>query len=72
MSRAHANAYHRSDGREILKQAYRMEYQNSFTDDATVVEAIGEKINLIEGEEANIKITFPTDLAFAEALFTAS
>lgn len=53
---------------EILKQAYRAEYNDLFTDDASVVETTGEKINLVEGEHENIKITFPVDLILAEAL----
>lgn len=52
----------------ILKKAYQQEYSKQFTDDATVVESIGEKIHIIEGEERNIKITRETDLKIAEAL----
>lgn len=51
-----------------LKKAYKQNYKQSFTDDATVVESIGEKINLIEGEETNIKITTPLDLKLAELI----
>jgi 2-C-methyl-D-erythritol 4-phosphate cytidylyltransferase len=39
-----------------------------FTDDATVLEAMGEKINLVEGNIENIKITTPHDLLIAQAL----
>jgi 2-C-methyl-D-erythritol 4-phosphate cytidylyltransferase len=39
-----------------------------FTDDASVVEAYGKEINLIEGNKANIKITTPFDLKLAEML----
>ena len=52
----------------LLKKAFLQEYRNSFTDDASVLEAIGEKINLIEGNRENIKITTPQDLIIAEAL----
>jgi 2-C-methyl-D-erythritol 4-phosphate cytidylyltransferase len=52
----------------ILIKAYRQAYQNKFTDDATVVESAGEKINLIEGNPENIKITTSIDLRIAEAL----
>ncbi len=52
----------------LLKKAYKQDYKNLFTDDASVVEATGEKINLIEGEESNIKITFPIDLDIANVL----
>ncbi|MGI6073981.1 MAG: 2-C-methyl-D-erythritol 4-phosphate cytidylyltransferase [Fermentimonas sp.] len=51
---------------EMLKRAYRTEYKESFTDDASVVEAMGEKILLVEGEPTNIKITTPFDLELAE------
>ena len=53
---------------EILLKAYRQEYREEFTDDATVVEALGETINLVEGNFENIKITRPSDLKIAEAL----
>ena len=39
-----------------------------FTDEATVVEAFGMKVSLVEGEERNIKITRPVDLLLAEQL----
>ena len=51
-----------------LKQAFEQEYQAHFTDEATLMEAFGESIHLIEGEASNIKITFPEDLKIAEAL----
>jgi 2-C-methyl-D-erythritol 4-phosphate cytidylyltransferase len=47
---------------EIILQAFRTEYQEKFTDEATVVEAMGTPVSLIEGEEQNIKITTPIDL----------
>jgi len=53
----------------LLKKAYGQNYQESFTDDASVVEAMGEKINLIEGNRENIKITNNIDLLIAEVLF---
>lgn len=52
---------------ELILKAYNQDFQNHFTDDATVVEALGEKINLVEGNYENIKITRPVDLQFAEA-----
>ncbi len=52
----------------LLKKAFLQEYRSTFTDDASVVEAMGEKINLIEGNRENIKITTPQDLIIAEAL----
>jgi len=51
---------------DILKSAFEQPYQESFTDEASVVEKTGVKINLIEGEATNIKITRPVDLLIAE------
>ena len=47
---------------EIILKAFQQEYDPSFTDEATVVEKSGEQVELIEGEETNIKVTFPVDL----------
>jgi 2-C-methyl-D-erythritol 4-phosphate cytidylyltransferase len=52
----------------LLKHAYEQPYTDNFTDDASVVEQNGVKITLIEGDHSNIKITFPEDIAIAEAL----
>jgi 2-C-methyl-D-erythritol 4-phosphate cytidylyltransferase/2-C-methyl-D-erythritol 2,4-cyclodiphosphate synthase len=38
------------------------------TDDASMVEAIGGTIAIIGGDPANLKVTYPEDLALAEAL----
>jgi 2-C-methyl-D-erythritol 4-phosphate cytidylyltransferase len=53
---------------QILLEAYKIDYKNRFTDEATVVEAFGLKVNLVEGEETNIKITRPIDLILAEKI----
>ena len=53
---------------EIIIKAYEQKYQENFTDDATVVEAMGEKINLVRGNIENIKITRLSDLKIAGAL----
>jgi 2-C-methyl-D-erythritol 4-phosphate cytidylyltransferase len=53
---------------DLIKKAYQQEYREEFTDDASVVEALGVKINLVDGNPENIKITRPIDLKFAEAL----
>jgi len=55
---------------EQLLKAYQTEFKTSFTDDASVAEAAGYSINLVEGNRENIKITTPFDLKIAEALFT--
>jgi len=52
----------------ILLPAFETEYQERFTDEATVVEAAGGKVHLVEGEITNIKITTPIDLAIAEKI----
>lgn len=52
----------------ILLPAFQIDYEEKFTDEATVVEASGTKISLVEGEENNIKITRPIDLLFAEKI----
>ncbi len=51
----------------VLKNAYKQEFQDAFTDDASVVEAMGSVINLIEGDRRNIKITTSEDLLIAES-----
>ncbi len=53
---------------ELLKRAYGQPYSPAFTDDASVVEALGVPVTLTEGNRENIKITTPFDLRVAEAL----
>jgi 2-C-methyl-D-erythritol 4-phosphate cytidylyltransferase len=53
---------------QLLKAANRQPYNNNFTDDASVVEAYGQEITLVEGNRENIKITTPYDIVVAEAL----
>ena len=53
---------------KILLTAFKIDYKDKFTDEATVVEAFGIKVNLIEGEENNIKITLPGDIFIAEQI----
>lgn len=50
---------------DILLPAFQQPYQESFTDEASVVETRGNAVHLIEGEERNIKLTTPADLALA-------
>lgn len=52
----------------ILLPAFEIDFKERFTDEATVVETFGLKISLVEGEENNIKITRPIDLAIAEKI----
>lgn len=53
---------------DVLKQAYNQPYQPAFTDDASVVEALGMEVTLVEGNRENIKLTTPADLSYAEFL----
>ena len=53
---------------DLLRRAYNRPYEPEFTDDATVVEASGVPVELVEGEMLNLKITTHDDLAIAEAL----
>lgn len=48
-----------------LKKAYREAQSSHFTDDASLVEAFGASIQLIEGDYKNIKITTQEDLFLA-------
>ena len=52
----------------LLRRAYQQECTDMFTDDASVVEALDEKVFLVEGNRENIKLTTPFDLKLAEML----
>ena len=52
----------------LLKEAYLQAYIPSFTDDASVVEAMGKPVRLVEGNRENIKITTPADIRFVNGL----
>ena len=53
---------------EVLKKAYRQPYDTSFTDDASVAERSGVRIDTVPGERFNIKITTPDDMQLARLL----
>lgn len=53
---------------ELLKKAYKQGFSPFFTDDASVVEAMGANVQLVEGNRENIKITTMFDLEMAEIL----
>ncbi len=53
---------------DLLKAAYRQSYTEAFTDDASVFEAAGNAVALVEGNRENVKLTTPFDLRVAEAL----
>lgn len=52
----------------LIKPAFTVEYDPSFTDDASVLEAAGHSIHLCEGDPMNMKITTNEDLIIARAL----
>ena len=56
---------------KILIPAYQIDFKDKFTDEATVAEAFGLKVKLVEGEENNFKITRSMDLNIAEQLLSA-
>ncbi|NVJ47896.1 MAG: 2-C-methyl-D-erythritol 4-phosphate cytidylyltransferase [Cytophagia bacterium] len=56
---------------QLIKAAFKQPYDPIFTDDASVLERAGHKINLIDGDYQNIKITTPEDLTVAQSLLKA-
>ncbi|GAB2824528.1 IspD/TarI family cytidylyltransferase [Ferruginibacter profundus] len=57
---------------KILLPAFNIDYKDKFTDEATVVEAFGLRIHLVEGEDDNFKITKPADLIVAEQIISGN
>ncbi len=53
---------------KLILPAFQIDYKDRFTDEASVAEAFGLKVSLVEGEENNIKITRPVDVVIAAAL----
>ncbi|NDV68051.1 2-C-methyl-D-erythritol 4-phosphate cytidylyltransferase [Dysgonomonas sp. 25] len=56
---------------DVLKKAYQAAYNETFTDDASVVEALGKDIHLVQGEPTNIKVTTPIDLKISELILSS-
>ncbi len=56
----------------LLRRAYEQPFCEAFTDDASVVEALGHAVHLVEGNRENIKLTTPYDLIVAKALVESS
>jgi 2-C-methyl-D-erythritol 4-phosphate cytidylyltransferase len=55
----------------LLKSAYdnlKNLDVNKISDDAALVEAIGQKVTIVESDSSNIKITRKSDIAIAEAI----
>ena len=57
---------------QLLKSAYQQPFSDFYTDDASVVEALGAPVHLITGHRMNLKITCPEDLVLAEACLKES
>ena len=57
---------------DALRRAYTLPYSDTFTDDASVMQAagMGEPV-LTPGDPVNIKITNPLDITIAEAIMAA-
>ena len=56
---------------EWIQPAFLQPFEPAFTDEATVVERYGKQVALIDGEETNIKVTFPVDLIIAAEILRA-
>ncbi len=55
---------------ELIKKAYEVDYNSSFTDDASVYEHSGNKVFMVEGEPTNVKITKKSDIEFCNFLLS--
>ena len=53
---------------QMVKQAFNQPDNEAFTDDASVVESIGQKVTMVDGNRENIKLTTPFDLKVAECM----
>ena len=53
---------------ELIKKAYKQNFSASFTDDASVLEKTGASLNFVQGNRENIKVTFPDDLTYIDAI----
>ena len=56
---------------KLIKTAYNTTYREEFTDCSGILETLGYKINLVESNPENIKITKPVDLIFGEAFINS-
>lgn len=60
--------FHLSLIKDVHKRAYEKGYYS--TDDASLIEWIGEEVFLLQGDPRNIKITTPMDIELAEAILS--
>lgn len=54
----------------LLRQAFSQPYSEAFTDDASVVEAFGHGVEMVDGNRENIKLTTPYDLRLADFMLS--
>lgn len=56
--------------KEVLAEAYKKASEEGFrgTDDSSLVERMGHKVKMVEGDRSNFKITYPLDLELAQLL----
>ena len=57
---------------EVIKEAYSLPYDTSFTDDASVVERYGKSLSYVIGERLNLKITTQEDILLVRAILSLS
>lgn len=53
---------------DLLRRAYAQERLDGATDDASLVERLGEPVHAVEGEMSNFKVTTPGDLKLMRAV----
>jgi len=53
---------------DLLRKAFEQPYDSAFTDEATLVERLGMKVAVVEGEENNIKVTTAFDMRLVEMM----
>lgn len=52
----------------MLRRAYSQPYNPSITDESSAIEALGQRVELCEGEKRNIKITTDEDMLYAQMI----
>ncbi|MBU1122182.1 MAG: 2-C-methyl-D-erythritol 4-phosphate cytidylyltransferase [Candidatus Omnitrophica bacterium] len=54
--------------RQLILTAYEQFGASNVTDDSSMLESLGYKVEVVKGDELNMKITYPQDIALAEAI----
>ena len=52
----------------LLRRAYEQADLSGATDDASLVERLGEPVYVVEGDPCNVKVTRPADLKLMRAI----